>query len=103
MRWLFEWQFPLQIFSIYKERQNYISYLKARVLGVINMIDVLLDEQYKLTDNEITETEYFLELFDDEFYIYDNLYNIVYTGNGINNIGLIKYKMSKCQVRYYKE
>ena len=101
MRWLFEWQFPLQIFSIYKERQNYISYLKARVLGVINMIDVLLDEQYKLTDNEITETEYFLELFDDEFYIYDNLYNIVYTGNGINNNGLIKYKMSKCQVRYY--
>ena len=52
------------------------------------MIDVLLDEQYKLTDNEITETEYFLEIFDDEFYIYDNLYNIVYTGNGINNNGL---------------
>ena len=99
--WLFEWQFPFQIFSIYKERQNYLSFLKERVSHFINAIDVLIDEQYRLTSNEIQETKYFLDIFDDEFYIYDNLYNIVFSNNGIHNNNLIRYKMSNNQVRYY--
>ena len=99
--WLFEWQFPFQIFSIYKERQNYLSFLKSRVNAFINAIDVLIDEQYRLTSNEIEETKFFLDIFDDEFYIYDNLYNIVFANNGIHNNNLIRYKMSNNQVRYY--
>ena len=99
--WLFEWQFPFQIFSIYKERQNYLAFLKERVNHFINAIDVLIDERYRLTLNEIQETKYFLNIFDDEFYIYDNLYNIVFSNNGIHNNNLIRYKMSNNQVRYY--
>ena len=99
--WLFEWQFPFQIFSIYKERQNYLSFLKARVNALLNGIDVLTDEQYRLTSNEIEEIKFFLDIFDEEFYIYDNLYNIVYGNNGLHNNNLIRYKMSNNQVRYY--
>ena len=99
--WLFEWQFPFQIFSIYKERQNYLSFLKARVNALLNGIDVLTDEKYRLTSNEIEEIKFFLDIFDEEFYIYDNLYNIVYGNNGLHNNNLIRYKMSNNQVRYY--
>jgi hypothetical protein len=101
IHWIFEWQFPFQIFSIYKERQNYIGYLKSRIVGFINSIDVLLNVEYKLTENEVYEIIYFLDLFEEEFYIYDNLYNIVYTDNGIHNNNLIRYKMSNKQVDYY--
>ena len=99
--WLFEWQYPYQIFSIYKERQPYISFLKERITFFLNAIDVLLDVQYQLTENEINEIEYFFDIFNEEFYIYDNLYNIVHANNGINNNNLIRYKMSQCQVNYY--
>ena len=58
--WLFEWQFPFQIFSIYKERQNYLAFLKERVNRFINDIDVLIDEQYRLTSNEIQEIKLLL-------------------------------------------
>ena len=99
--WIFEWQFPFQIFSIYKERQNYLSFLKERINGFLNSLDVLLNKEYKLTMNEIDEINYFLSIFDEEFYIYDNLYNIVFSNNGMNNNNLIRYKMSQKQVRYY--
>ena len=101
IHWIFEWQFPFQIFSIYKERQNYIGYLKSRIVGFINSIDVLLNAEYKLTENEICEIIYFLDLFEEEFYIYDNLYSIVHSDNGIHNNNLIRYKMSNKQVNYY--
>ena len=99
--WIFEWQFPFQIFSIYKERQNYVAYLKARVDAFLNAIDVLLNPEYKLTENEIIEIAYFLELFDEEFYVYDNLYNIVIANNGLHNNNLIRYEMSQNQINYY--
>ena len=99
--WIYEWQFPFQIFSIYKERQNYLMYLKERINGFLNSVDVLLNKEYKLTLNEIDEINYFLAIFDDEYYIYDNLYSIVYTNNGMNNNNLITYKMSQKQVSYY--
>ena len=101
IHWIFEWQFPFQIFSIYKERQNYIGYLKSRIVGFINSIDVLLNAEYKLTENEICEIIYFLDLFEEEFYIYDNLYSIVHSDNGIHNNNLLRYKMSNKQVNYY--
>ena len=99
--WIYEWQFPFQIFSIYKERQNYLNYLKERINGFLNSLDVLLNKEYKLTLNEIDEINYFFAIFDDEFYIYDNLYSIVFTNNGMNNNNLIRYKMSQKQVNYY--
>ena len=99
--WLYEWQFPFQIFSIYRERQTYVSFLKERVTYFSNAIDVLLDSQYKLTENEIGEIEYFLDIFNEEFIIYNDLYNIVFGNNGFNNNNLIRYKMSQCQINYY--
>ena len=98
---LFEWQFPFQIFSIYKERQNYVSYLKERLQGFLNSLEVILNPQYKLTENEIAEITYFLNIFQEEFYIYDNLYNIVIADRGRNNNNLIRYKMSQNQINYY--
>ena len=101
MHWIFEWQFPFQIFSIYKERQNYIGVFKAKITGFLNSIEVLLNFEYKLTENEIIDIINFLELFEEEFYIYDNLYKIVYANNGIHNNNLIRYKMSNKQINYY--
>ena len=97
--WLFEWQFPTQIFSIYKQRQNYLAYLKMRLNNFINAIEVILDVKYKISKKEIEDIEYFLNLFDKEFKVYDKLYNIV--TNNLNNNYLVKYKMSKCQIKYY--
>ena len=46
--WLYEWQFPFQIFSIYRERQTYVSFLKERVTYFSNAIDVLLAMLYDI-------------------------------------------------------
>ena len=97
--WLFEWQFPIQIFSIYRQRQNYLAYLKKRLNNFINAIEVILDVKFKISKKEIDDIEDFLILFDKEFKIYDKLYNIV-TYNLTNNY-LVKYKMSKYQMKYY--
>ena len=97
--WLFEWQFPIQKFSIYKERQNYITYLKLRLRNFIRAIEAILDVNYKITKKDIEDIEYFLMLFDEEFNIYDKLYNSV--NNNLNNNNLIRYKMSNNQIKYY--
>ena len=39
--WLFEWQFPFQIFSIYKERQAYLTFLKLLTLLILKIEDDL--------------------------------------------------------------
>ena len=98
---LFVWQYPFQCFSIYRERQNYVSYLKEIVTEFLKSLEVLLSDKYILTEKEIVVISNFLELFDDEFYNYDNLYNIVYADNGIHNNNLIRYKMSNKQIKYY--
>ena len=103
IHWLFEWQYPFQIFSIYKERQNYIAYLKKRITGFLTSIDVLMNPEYKLTENETIEIIFFLDLFEEELFIYDNLYNIVIANNGIHNNNLIRYKMSQNQINYYNK
>ena len=97
--WLFEWQFPIQRFSIYKERQNYITYFKARLNNFIKAIEVITNVKYKLAQKEIEAIEYFLFLFNDELNIYESLYNWINDDNNRNN--LIKYKMSKRQINYY--
>ena len=97
--WLFEWQFPIQKFSIYKERQNYITYLKLRLRNFIRAIEVILDINYKISKKDIEDIEFFLNIFEDEFNIYDKLYNIV--NNNANNNELIRYTMSNCQIKYY--
>ena len=97
--WLFEWQFPIQKFSIYKERQNYLTYFKARLNNFIKAIEVITNVKYKLAKKEIESIEYFLYLFDEELNIYENLYNWIINDN--NRTSLVKYKMSKCQIKYY--
>ena len=97
--WLFEWQFPFQIFSIYKERQSYINYLKSHLTSFINTLDVISDANHKITEREIDEIKSFLHLFEEEFQIYNDLYNYVKKKNNNNN--LVTYKMSKCQEKYY--
>ena len=101
IHWIFEWQFPFQIFSIYKERQIYVNYLKARVNGFLSSIDKFLTTPSDLTENDIGEIVYFPDIFGEEFYIYDNLYNLVIADNGIHNNNLIRYKMSRNQINYY--
>jgi hypothetical protein len=98
--WLFEWQFPIQKFSIYKERQIYITYLKMRLRVFINLIEKLSNGiDFILTKKEIEDIETFLSLFEEEFNIYDKLYKIV--TNNENNNYLIRYKMSAKQISYY--
>ena len=96
--WLYEWQFPFQIFSIYKERQNFITFLKVRLRNFINAIDVILDVNYKISKRETDDIESFLHLFEDQFNVFNDLYNCVKNGNNNN---LVTYKMSKCQIKYY--
>ena len=96
---LFNWE-DIRLLSS-KERQNYLAYFKERITGFINSTEVLLNIEYKLTENEINEIIVFLNLFEEEFYIYDNLYNIVHANNGIHNDNLIRYKMSNKQINYY--
>ena len=96
--WLFEWQFPFQIFSIYKERQTYLSFLKLRFRNFIRVIELLLRSNHKISKRETDDIESFLSLFEEEFNIYDQLYNCV---NNKTKRNLVKYKMSKCQIKYY--
>jgi hypothetical protein len=98
---LFVWQYPFQCFSIYRERQNFVSDLKEKVTEFLDSLEVLLNSQYILTQNEIISISSFFDLFDEQFYIYDNLYNTVYANNGIHNNNLIRYKMSNKQIKYY--
>ena len=96
--WIFEWQYPFQIFSIYKERQIYLKYLKAKLNDLKNVIDVLLDDYKSLPNIEIESIESFFYIFNEEFDIYNNLYYIIHLNNNNN---LIEYKMSRCQIKYY--
>ena len=97
--WLFEWQFPTQIFSIYKERQNFVSYLKLRLRNFMNAIEAILNVNSKISKKESDDIGNFLELFNDQFSAYEQLYNIVNNPNNNNN--LISYKMSGCQIEFY--
>ena len=96
--WLFEWQFPFQIFSIYRERQIYLTILKKGLINFISAIEVLLNIKYKISSKEIKAIESFLQLLEEEFTIYDKLYK--YVSDNINNNNNM-YKMSKCQIKYY--
>ena len=91
--WLFEWQFPSQIFSIYKERQNFISFLKLRLRNFINAIEIILDINHNISPKEIDDIYNFLFLLDEQFSLYDKLYN--YISNKINNNNSIRYSMSR--------
>ncbi len=96
--WLFEWQFPFQIFSIYKERQIYLAYLKLRLKVFLNLTEKLLSDVL-ISEKDIEDIKTFLILFNEEFNIYDQLHNIV--TNNLNNNNLIRYKMSSSQITYY--
>ena len=98
--WLFEWQFPAQIFSIYKERQNYISYLKLRLRNFMNAIEIILDINHNISQKEIDDIHNFFLLLDEQFNIYDKLYDYVFNKTNNNN-KLIRYSMSRCQLEYY--
>ena len=95
--WIFEWQYPFQFFSIYKERQNYLAEIKSRVNDFIKTIDILMDDYKSLPNIEIECFESFFYMLKEEFEIYNNLYSIVNS----NNQNLIEYKMSRCQIKYY--
>ena len=69
--WLFEWQFPIQIFSIYKERQNFVSYLKLRLRNFMNAIEAILNVNSKISKKESDDIGNFLELFNDQFSAYE--------------------------------
>ena len=97
--WIFEWQFPFQIFSIYKERQIYVSYLKLRLKVFLNLTEKLSLADFIISEKEIEDIKTFLNLFNEEFNIYDQLHNIV--TNNLNNNNLIRYKMSSSQITYY--
>ena len=97
--WMFEWQYPFQFFSIFKERQNYLRYLKMTLNDFTNSIDVLIDDYNSLPKIEIEIFESFFNLFEEEYNIYRKLYTIV--NSNINNTNLVRYKMSKCQIKYY--
>ena len=97
--WIFEWQYPFQFFSMFKERQNYLNVLKMTLNNFTNAIDVLIDDFNSLPKIEIEYFEYFFNLFEEEYNIYHTLYTIVHSHNNNNN--LIRYKMSKCQINYY--
>jgi len=96
--WVFEWQFPFQNFSIYKERQAYLAYLKLRLRNFIRVIELLLDSNNNISKKENNDIESFLSLFGEELNIYDQLYNCV---NNNSNNNLVRYKMSRCQIKYY--
>ena len=96
--WMFEWQYPFQFFSMFKERQNYLRYLKMTLNDFTSAIDVLIDDFKSLPKIEIEFFESFFNLFEEEYNIYHKLYTIV---NSNNNNNLVRYKMSKCQTRYY--
>ena len=97
--WIFEWQHPFQIFSIYKERQTYLKYLKSIVNDFVKAIDALLLDFNSLPKIEVEYFDSFFYLFEEEFNIYHKLYSIVNLNNNGNN--LVTYKMSNCQIRYY--
>lgn len=97
--WMFEWQYPFQFFSMFKERQNYLRYLKITLNDFSNSIDVLIDDYNSLPKIEIELFESFFNLFEEEYNIYHKLYTIV--NSNINNTNLVRYKMSKCQIKYY--
>ena len=97
--WLFEWQFPFQVFSIYRERQAYLTILKRALINFISALDVLLNTKYKVSNKEIKAIETFLQLFEEEFVVYDRLYKYVNDNNNNKNNNM--YKMSKCQIKYY--
>ena len=97
--WMFEWQYPFQSFSIYKQRQSYVTVFKKKVNNFINAIEVVLDVKYKISKKEIEYIEGFFRFFNEEFSVYDKLYNTV--SNNANNNNVIKYTMSKCQKQYY--
>ena len=95
--WMFEWQYPFQFFSMFKERQNYLRYLKMSLNDFTSAIEVLIDDFKSLPKIEIEFFDSFFNLFEEEYNIYHKLYTIVNS----NNNNLIRYKMSKCQTRYY--
>lgn len=99
--WLFEWQFPFQVFSIYRERQVYLTILKRNLINFISALEVLLDTKYKISNKEIKAIESFLQLFEEEFIVYDRLYKYINDKNNNNNKNNNMYKMSKCQIKYY--
>ena len=95
---LFEWQFPFQVFSIYRERQIYLTILKRALINFIGALEVILNAKYQISNKEIKAIESFLQLFEEEFIVYDGLYKYV---NDNNNKKNSMYKMSKCQIKYY--
>ena len=98
LSFLFEWQFPFQIFSIYKERQGYVSFLKSRLNNFIKTI-AKVEKNYKILSNLSKEDiGYFIALIEDEYNVYDKLYSKCISHN---NNDVIRYKISNCQMQYY--
>ena len=95
--WIYEWQFPFQFFSIYKEAQRRISILKANVYNFIQIIECLLDEEAELTKNVIDYANDFFYYFEIEYSVYNTLNN-----KSKENNNLIKYKISKNQKKYFE-
>ena len=99
LSWAFEWQHPFQIFSIYKERQNYLNFLNSRLNEFINTIEALINGNISKPIKELESIDSFLYIFNEEYNRYNKLFFI--TNNNDNNNNIIRYKMSKCQIRYY--
>ena len=97
----FVFQFPFQTFHIYSGSQTHVEYLKETVNEFLKSLDVLLNNQHKLTEDELTAINKFLYAIQEDLSIYDSLYNIVYANNGVHNNNLIRYKMSNKQINYY--
>ena len=95
--WIYEWQFPFQFFSIYKEVQQRLNELKVSVRNFIRTIECLLDDKAALGKNEIDYVKEFFDDFDTEYKIYNSLNN-----RSKENNNLIKYKISKKQKKYFE-
>ena len=58
-----------------------------------------MDINHNISPKEIDDIYNFLFLLDEQFSLYDKLYN--YISNKINNNNSIRYSMSRCQIEYY--
>ena len=99
--WIFEWQHPFQFFSIYKERQTYLNYLKTILNDFVIAIDAILKDFNSLSKIQFEFFDSFFYLFEEEYNIYHDLYIKTTSNENGNNNNLIRYKMSKCQIKYY--
>ena len=100
IRSIFIFQFSPQI-CLYGWRQDFINDYKEKVSEFIKSIEVLLNREKIFTGNEIKKITDFLNTFEEEFDLYDKLYNIVHANNGNNNNNVVRYKMSNKQINYY--